>query len=188
MPPRSFYNQIVDEIDKLYEDLEARFKEIGRKDSADINHLASVKKECTQTFNRSRDKSRTEKGAEKSMEESLQRIEELQEQAQRCLIESEDGLDDAVAAMNDSISKIDKILEKYRAELEREGEWPSEPPEEKFCFCREGFHGLMIECGNKDCEIEWFHDTCVGLNKKPDPDEEWVCSVCTEAMKKNKQN
>jgi hypothetical protein len=38
----------------------------------------------------------------------------------------------------------------------------------------------MIGCDNNDCEIEWFHLGCVGLNasNKPGPKSKWYCPNC----------
>ena len=45
------------------------------------------------------------------------------------------------------------ILTKYKVP-------PLPSPDDKYCYCREGESGLMIECGK--CK-EWFHNTCLNL-------------------------
>ena len=46
-----------------------------------------------------------------------------------------------------------------------------------YCVCRQIAHGEMISCDNDDCEIEWFHYGCVGLNKEPR--NQWFCPICS---------
>jgi len=52
-----------------------------------------------------------------------------------------------------------------------------------YCTCRKVSYGAMVACDNQDCEIEWFHFACVGLDTKPRG--KWFCNACRE--KKNKR-
>lgn len=45
-----------------------------------------------------------------------------------------------------------------------------------FCVCRKPESGKMVMCDNKQCSIEWFHFTCVGLKRKPRG--KWLCPNC----------
>jgi hypothetical protein len=36
-----------------------------------------------------------------------------------------------------------------------------------YCTCSKVSYGLMIECENESCPIEWFHFKCVGLKTEP---------------------
>lgn len=55
----------------------------------------------------------------------------------------------------------------------------------KYCICRNVSAGDMVACDNDDCEIEWFHWTCVGL--KSTPEGIWICPVCTAKNDKKKK-
>jgi len=64
-----------------------------------------------------------------------------------------------------------------RLEAEREeGHTDIDPNEPVYCVCRQVAFGEMIACDNEDCAIEWFHYSCVNLNKKPKAS--WLCPDC----------
>lgn len=45
------------------------------------------------------------------------------------------------------------------------------------CICNKFQDKSMIQCGNADCLVEWFHLDCVQLNDLPQ-DSIWFCSMC----------
>lgn len=45
-----------------------------------------------------------------------------------------------------------------------------------WCFCQSEVESTLIGCDNSDCQIEWFHMSCVNLAVAPDG--EWFCSNC----------
>ena len=40
----------------------------------------------------------------------------------------------------------------------------------------------MIACDGPNCETEWFHFSCVGINEDPNSDEEWYCDECKNKL------
>ena len=61
----------------------------------------------------------------------------------------------------------------------------TEPPSTKvkspnnepvYCICNQVSFGEMIGCDNPDCEVEWFHYPCVGLDAPPPG--KWFCPDC----------
>jgi len=63
-----------------------------------------------------------------------------------------------------------------RLEVERSDSPVIDPNEPVYCLCRQVAFGEMIACDNEDCAIEWFHYSCVNLNKKPK--SSWLCPDC----------
>jgi hypothetical protein len=64
-----------------------------------------------------------------------------------------------------------------RLETERDESPPDvDPNEPVYCICRQIAFGEMIACDNEDCAVEWFHYSCVNLNKKPK--SKWLCPDC----------
>ncbi|TPX40741.1 hypothetical protein SeMB42_g03977 [Synchytrium endobioticum] len=57
------------------------------------------------------------------------------------------------------------------AELSRE-----DADDKLYCFCQQVSFGAMVACDNENCEIEWFHLGCAGLQEVPVG--AWFCSVC----------
>lgn len=56
--------------------------------------------------------------------------------------------------------------------------------EATYCYCGQPSYGEMIGCdANTDCEIEWFHYACVGLDKPPK--DQWFCPDCSARMARN---
>lgn len=45
-----------------------------------------------------------------------------------------------------------------------------------YCICNQVSFGEMIGCDNPDCEVEWFHYPCVGLDAPPPG--KWFCPDC----------
>ena len=45
-----------------------------------------------------------------------------------------------------------------------------------YCTCQKEEYGNMVQCGNPNCTIEWFHFECVGIERKPRG--KWLCSTC----------
>jgi len=72
--------------------------------------------------------------------------------------------------LNDSANKksnVDPLL----SDMDR-----IDPNEPVYCICRQIAYGDMIACDNEECEIEWFHYSCVNLSKQPK--NAWFCSTC----------
>lgn len=46
-----------------------------------------------------------------------------------------------------------------------------------WCICKGMDDGRpMVRCENGDCETEWFHFDCVGLENLPN--NAWICEKC----------
>jgi hypothetical protein len=54
----------------------------------------------------------------------------------------------------------------------------------KYCFCNNVSWGNMVGCDNDDCKYEWFHWSCVGIDKEPEG--QWFCSECQKLQKEQK--
>lgn len=53
--------------------------------------------------------------------------------------------------------------------------------EPTYCYCGQPAYGEMIGCdGNTECNIEWFHYGCVGLESSPTG--QWFCPECNARM------
>ena len=46
-----------------------------------------------------------------------------------------------------------------------------------FCICRRGESGKMIECDSPQCEIGWYHYSCIQLQDDFESDQ-WFCPQC----------
>jgi len=57
-----------------------------------------------------------------------------------------------------------------------------DPNEPVYCLCRQVAYGEMIACDNEECAIEWFHYSCVNLNKKPR--STWLCPDCSRRRRR----
>ncbi|KAI8984478.1 hypothetical protein BDF20DRAFT_392351 [Mycotypha africana] len=53
---------------------------------------------------------------------------------------------------------------------------PIDPNEPVYCYCNQVSFGEMVACDNPDCEVEWFHLECVGLQTPPKG--KWFCRNC----------
>ena len=52
---------------------------------------------------------------------------------------------------------------------------------ELWCYCkRDEDYDDMVGCDNDDCEIQWYHIGCVGLECLPSREESWYCRQCLE--------
>ncbi|KAI8604793.1 inhibitor of growth proteins N-terminal histone-binding-domain-containing protein [Dissophora ornata] len=61
-------------------------------------------------------------------------------------------------------------------------ELPIDPNEPLYCYCQQVSYGEMVACDNGDCEVEWFHLSCVNL--KAPPKGKWYCKDCSQKSKK----
>ncbi|ORX59443.1 hypothetical protein DM01DRAFT_1300745 [Hesseltinella vesiculosa] len=50
--------------------------------------------------------------------------------------------------------------------------------EPRYCYCNQVSFGDMVACDGANCEKEWFHYSCVGLNEPPQG--KWFCEDCAE--------
>ena len=80
------------------------------------------------------------------------------------------------------------------------------PGQEIYCYCKGISYGEMVACDGDNCEGEWFHLSCVGLNRAPAKNgktsgylenssksakalpAKWYCDVCKENLKNAKFN
>jgi len=53
-----------------------------------------------------------------------------------------------------------------------------------YCWCQVGSYGDMVACDDNECEREWFHLGCIGLEVAPEG--VWFCEAC-RAKPKNKR-
>ncbi|WVO18437.1 hypothetical protein L204_106154 [Cryptococcus depauperatus] len=51
-----------------------------------------------------------------------------------------------------------------------------------YCTCRQVSYGEMIGCDDDECEIEWYHIGCLGLDRTPEGN--WICPRCLDRRKK----
>ncbi|KAF2486444.1 hypothetical protein BDY17DRAFT_315251 [Neohortaea acidophila] len=60
-----------------------------------------------------------------------------------------------------------------------------DPDEPRYCICGDVSWGTMIACDNEEnCEKEWFHLSCVGLQDLPPRRTKWYCPDCRKRLKK----
>ncbi|KAF1991782.1 hypothetical protein K402DRAFT_367111 [Aulographum hederae CBS 113979] len=74
--------------------------------------------------------------------------------------------------------------------VDEEGEEGDEDDEEepRYCYCNQKSYGSMVACDNEDCKREWFHLSCVGLEKEPAENEPWLCDECAAKAKGRGRN
>lgn len=53
--------------------------------------------------------------------------------------------------------------------------------EARYCYCNGVSYGQMIGCDDEQCQREWFHIGCVGLDKPPSGN--WICEECAARRK-----
>ncbi|KAH9982279.1 hypothetical protein BGW80DRAFT_1453205 [Lactifluus volemus] len=53
-----------------------------------------------------------------------------------------------------------------------------------YCWCQVGSYGDMVACDDNECEREWFHLGCIGLDVAPEG--VWFCEAC-RAKPKNRR-
>ncbi|KAF2860776.1 hypothetical protein K470DRAFT_207911, partial [Piedraia hortae CBS 480.64] len=58
-----------------------------------------------------------------------------------------------------------------------------DPDEPRYCTCGDVSWGSMIACDNDDCDKEWFHMSCVGLDEPPPRLTKWYCPDCRKKLK-----
>ncbi|XP_055331104.1 uncharacterized protein LOC129583354 [Paramacrobiotus metropolitanus] len=58
--------------------------------------------------------------------------------------------------------------------------------EKLYCFCgkSEDEGGFMVACDNRQCQTEWFHGLCVGVQRAEDIEKKkWYCPQCERLQK-----
>lgn len=88
--------------------------------------------------------------------------------------------DEALASTEQNGRKRSRATVEPEAPMEapKSGEPGNEPT---YCYCGQPSYGEMIGCdANSDCEIEWFHYGCVGLETPPK--DQWFCPDCSARM------
>lgn len=60
-----------------------------------------------------------------------------------------------------------------------------DPDEPRYCLCGDVSWGTMIACDNEEnCEREWFHLACVGLDDLPPRRTKWYCPDCRRRLRR----
>ena len=49
--------------------------------------------------------------------------------------------------------------------MEEEDDDGADGDDKKYCTCHSVSYGNMVACDNEKCPYEWFHWSCVGINK-----------------------
>ena len=47
-----------------------------------------------------------------------------------------------------------------------------------YCLCPGSEEGTMIACDNPNCQIEWFHTSCLQMTIVPKGKAKWYCPDC----------
>ena len=64
--------------------------------------------------------------------------------------------------------------------MEEEDDDGGDGDDKKYCTCHSVSYGNMVACDNEKCPYEWFHWSCVGINKEPAG--KWYCDTCKVKM------
>ena len=64
---------------------------------------------------------------------------------------------------------------------------PVDPNEPRYCVCQRVSFGAMIACDNENCDMEWFHYSCVGLSTEAKFKGNWYCPACTAERRRLKK-
>ena len=64
---------------------------------------------------------------------------------------------------------------------------PVDPNEPRYCVCQRVSFGPMIACDNENCDMEWFHYSCVGLSTEAKFKGNWYCPACTAERRRLKK-
>ena len=64
---------------------------------------------------------------------------------------------------------------------------PVDPNEPRYCVCQRVSFGAMIACDNDNCDMEWFHYSCVGLSTEAKFKGNWYCPACTAERRRLKK-
>ncbi|OIW33245.1 hypothetical protein CONLIGDRAFT_553301, partial [Coniochaeta ligniaria NRRL 30616] len=72
--------------------------------------------------------------------------------------------------------------EAQEVEVDDEGK-VVDPNEPRYCLCNRVSFGMMIQCDNDNCKLEWFHLECVGLSDVPARTTKWYCPDCRVLLK-----
>ncbi|KAH8102408.1 hypothetical protein BXZ70DRAFT_905799 [Cristinia sonorae] len=70
-------------------------------------------------------------------------------------------------------------------EMVAEGEGEQDD-NKRYCFCNGVSYGEMIGCDDNNCDIEWFHLTCLGLSIPPEG--AWYCDSCIQTRRNTKRS
>lgn len=62
-----------------------------------------------------------------------------------------------------------------------QGSKTNEYGEPLYCYCNQVAYGEMVGCDGADCELEWFHLPCIGLETIPKG--KWYCDDCKKRQK-----
>ncbi|CAD8104873.1 unnamed protein product [Paramecium primaurelia] len=73
------------------------------------------------------------------------------------------------------VQKSDKVKKTKRPLQDEQVE---EAQQHTYCVCLQPSYGTMVACDSKNCQIEWFHLSCVGLTDVPDEKTKWFCPHC----------
>lgn len=84
---------------------------------------------------------------------------------------------------NPSTIKTNKSMKKNNGKRKLSESSDSETEiQPTYCVCEKISFGHMVCCDNDLCPIEWFHFSCVSLNKKPKG--KWYCPKCRGSSSK----
>lgn len=91
-------------------------------------------------------------------------------------------------ALEAAVTTAQKEVASTEGHEHHAGQLPELPegggPELTYCYCSQPSYGDMIACdANSECDLEWFHYGCVGLESPPK--DQWFCPDCTARMARN---
>ncbi|KAL5390400.1 hypothetical protein DPSP01_014807 [Paraphaeosphaeria sporulosa] len=91
------------------------------------------------------------------------------------------GEDGQMTVTNVKRAQGTKTAKKKKPEEESGPAEEIDEDEERYCICDGISEGSMVRCDN-DCEKEWFHFACVGLEGLPARRANWYCPDCRVAL------
>jgi len=98
-------------------------------------------------------------------------------------MEKPDGSPDARSARN---SRSLKLTLPARSTINASKEASISPNEPRYCYCNQVSYGEMIGCDGPDCQREWFHVGCLGMEQLPTTSS-WYCPDCRKRAPKRRK-
>ncbi|KAG7530929.1 hypothetical protein FFLO_04707 [Filobasidium floriforme] len=66
-----------------------------------------------------------------------------------------------------------------------EGDADADADTRLYCYCQKQSYGEMIGCDDDGCQFEWFHLSCLLLDRPPEGT--WLCPDCAVRAESKKK-
>lgn len=176
--PTEILDDILNLVQSLPLDTQHYTKQILLNDKQIKKNKEKLKKLYKKSLKNSKDDAINKKIVkyQKSVEEAIENKIKTAEMMQNIVKKIKQEMQSKLFKIKDEIDLGIEMVENTNVLVNNVDKLQNNELESLYCICNQKSYGDMICCDSVECNVGWYHFSCVGL--KSAPKGQWFCDAC----------